>query len=346
MKNTLEVLDVLQAMPTRTTPHFEIKYSGRHDTLLSRCVAGQMEKVYPLLCRRFGYEPPEKTQIEIFGEADGLDGHQWFSARMVGLPYLGTVAASTGYIVGMTSPNDPAVGRAMNWARVLTHEMVHVVTLQQTRFNCPHWFTEGLAVWSENCPCPQAWNELLVERSAKGDLFNLDTLNFGFTRPQSGGDWNLAYCQAKLYVEYMLATQPVVVRPSRLHQAAGETPAPQQNAGETPAPQEESLRKMLFAYAEGLDTPAAIRRVFGVSQAKFERGYAEFLKQEVAKLTALRWPVEIGLKRLRQPRGIVRRRYAAAALGYAYLLRDSGREARESADAALMLCPKIPWLRT
>ncbi len=119
----------------------------------------------------------------------------------------------------------------MNWARVLTHEMVHVITLQQTNFNCPHWFTEGLAVWSENCPRPQQWNELLVERFAKGKLFNLDTLNFGFIRPQSGGDWHLAYCQAKLYVEYML-----VVQPSRLHKAPGETPAPQQEAGETPAP--------------------------------------------------------------------------------------------------------------
>ena len=233
--------------------------------------------------------------MEIFNQAEGLDGHQWFSARMIGLPYLDTVAASTGRIVAMASPNDPAVGHQMNWARVLTHEMVHVITLQQTNFNCPHWFTEGLAVWSENCPRPQQWNELLVERLAKGKLFNLDTLNFGFIRPQSGGDWHLAYCQAKLYVEYML-----VVQPSRLHKDAGETPAPQREAGETPAPQEESLRQMLAAYTEGLDTPAAIRRVFGVSQKEFERGYTAFLKKEVAKLTALKWPAEAGFERLRR----------------------------------------------
>ena len=211
------------------------------------------------------------------------------------MPYLDTVAASTGRIVAMASPNEPQLGVAMNWARVLTHEMVHVITLQQTNFNCPHWFTEGLAVWSENSPRPQQWNELLVERFAKGNLFNLDTLNIGFIRPQSGGDWLLAYCQAELYVEYML-----VVQPSRLHKNAGETPAPQRKTGETPAPQEESLRQMLAAYTDGLDTSAAINKVFGVSQEAFERGYMVFLQKEVARLTALKWPKEASIEWLRK----------------------------------------------
>ena len=224
VKNSLEVLDVLDSMQTldggrsaageTPTPQFAIIYNGQYDKLLARYAVRHLKKVYPMLCRRFGYEPPEKTLVEIFNQAEGLDGHQWFSARMIGLPYLDTVAASTGRIVAMASPNEPQSSGAMNWARVLTHEMVHVITLQQTNFNCPHWFTEGLAVWSENCPRPQQWNELLVERFAQGKLFNLDTLNLGFIRPQSGGDWLLAYCQAKMYVEYML-----VVQPSRLHKA-------------------------------------------------------------------------------------------------------------------------------
>ena len=34
----------------------------------------------------------------------------------------------------------------MEGRRLLSHELVHVITLQQTHFNIPHWFTEGLAV--------------------------------------------------------------------------------------------------------------------------------------------------------------------------------------------------------
>ena len=51
-----------------------------------------------------------------------------------------------------------------NWARVLTHEVVHVITLQQTEFNIPHWYTEALAVESEGFPRPQEWNKMLLER--------------------------------------------------------------------------------------------------------------------------------------------------------------------------------------
>ncbi len=282
VKNSLEVLDVLNSMQTLDSGRFAIKYNGEYDKLLARYAARHVARVLPKLCRRFGYAPPGKTLIEVFNRSGGLDGHQWFSARMIGLPYIGTVAASTGYMVAMASPNDPEAGHRMNWAEVLTHELVHVVTLQQTRFNCPHWYTEGLAVWCECIRRPDAWNELLRDRVANGKLFNLDTLNFGFSRPQSGGDWQLAYCQSELFVEYML-----VVQPSRLPKEAGETPAPQAKASDTPTLEpvqgEETLRQMLAAYTDGLSTPEAIRRVFGVSQAAFERGYMMFLKREMAR---------------------------------------------------------------
>ena len=214
VKNSLEVLDVLAI--DADARFGAVSRSGttrQYDKLLARYAARHLDRVLPILCKRFGYTPPGKTLIEIFSRTEGLDGHQLFSARMVGLPYIGTVAASTGRIVAMASPNEPDARRQMNWARVLTHELVHVVTLQQTRFNCPHWYTEGLAVWSERCRRPDKWNKLLRDRVAKGKLFNLDTLNFGFARPQSGDDWQLAYCQAELYVEYML-----VVQASRLPQ--------------------------------------------------------------------------------------------------------------------------------
>jgi cellulose synthase operon protein C len=285
VKNSLEVLDVLGSMQTIDSERFAIKYSGQHDKLLARYAARHVGSVLPKLCQQFGYTPPCKTLIEIFNRTEGLSGHSLFSARMMGLPYLGTIAASTGRIVAMASPNEPDARRQVNWARVLTHELVHVVTLQQTRFNCPHWYTEGLAVWSERTRRSDAWRKLLKERVAKGKLFDLDTLNFGFARPKSGDDWQLAYCQAELYVEYMLGLQASGLAGK---EKAGETAAPHAGkAGETPALRsvkgEDVLRQMLAAYTEGLDTPEAIRRVFGISQAEFERGYTAFLKREVAK---------------------------------------------------------------
>jgi len=59
--------------------------------------------------------------VEMFNQARGVNGRQWFSTRMIGLPYLGVVAASTGKMVGMVSPGEPSMQRRFNWAQVLRH---------------------------------------------------------------------------------------------------------------------------------------------------------------------------------------------------------------------------------
>ena len=144
-----------------------------------------------------------------------------------------------------------------NWARVLKHEFVHVINLQQTGFNLPHWYAEALAVLNEGYPRSPEWNELLLARVSGGDIFNLDTINLGFIRPQSSDDWTMAYCQAELYAEYML-----------------------RQFGE------DSLAKMLTAFADNLTTREAVERSFGVSQEEFEKGYVSYLDQVVGKLSA------------------------------------------------------------
>lgn len=271
IKNSLEVLDVLASMQTIEGDRFVVRYNGQYDKLLARYAARHVERILPVLCQRFGYNPPRKTLIEVFNRSDGLGGHELFSARMVGLPYVGTIAASTGRIVAMASPNDPDARKHVNWAGVLTHELVHVVTLQQTDFNCPHWFTEGLAVWSEGHGQPDNWQQLLRDRVAKKDLFNLDTLNFGFARPKSGDDWQMAYFQSLLYVEYMFEVDPKCKKDDS------------QTDRQSPQRREQVMRDMLAAYTEGLSTPQAIQRVFGMPQTDFERGYTAFLTRRAQK---------------------------------------------------------------
>ncbi len=174
---------------------------------------------------------------------------------MIGLPFIHTVGACAGKIVALASPND--MPTKYNWARVLKHEFVHVLNLQQTQFAIPHWFTEALAVHSEGSVRPQTWNELLKERVPKNELFNLDTINLGFVRPQSGLDWQMAYCQADLYARYM-----------------------------TEKYGEDALAKMLKAYRDNLDTPAALERELGVKQADFEKGYVDYVRGVTAGLGA------------------------------------------------------------
>jgi tetratricopeptide (TPR) repeat protein len=196
----------------------------------------------------------------------------------------------------------------------LKHELVHVINLQQTHFNITHWFTEGLAVSSENHPRPAEWNQLLKSRLPKGKLFNLDTIETGFTRPDASGDWAMAYCQAELYVDYM-------------RKLGGEA----------------AIAKMIDAYAQGANTEEALRKTFNMAKADFEKGYLDFVAREVEKIKGLRWANAEDIAELKktaeerpQDAG------AQAELAGGYLYRGAEKEAVEQVEKSLKLEPGNP----
>ena len=310
VSNTLEVLEVLEQYATRETPHFIIKYDPKKDRILAEYVANFLEEIYPQLCKQFAFEPQQKSLFEIFNEARGTDGHGWFSARMVGLPHVHTIGACAGKMVAMQSPVGGS--KPFNWARVMKHEFVHVLNLQQTDFNIPHWYTEALAVLNEGYPRSQDWNRVLIEAAQKHKLFNLDTINFGFIRPHNSDQWTLAYCQAELYAEYML-----------------------KRFGES------ALAKLLAAYSQNLSTPRAIEQAFGVSKADFERGYREYLEAIMAEAqtgrsSPARTLPEIQAALKKDPANAD----LLAELGQAELNRKRYAAARKRADEALKASPR------
>ena len=243
-----------------------------------------------------------RTKIEI------LKNHQWFSGRTIGLPFVPTVGACTGRVVALASPRATKI--PFNWARVLTHELVHVITLRQTEFNIPHWYTEALAVESEGFPRPQEWNRLLLERVPKrSHLLNLDTINLGFIRPNEPEDRQMAYCQAQLYARYML-----------------------KRFGD------DALIKMLMAYRRGLTTDRAIDQSFHVEKADFEKGYLSYL-DEVTKTIRSR-PSEEPVKFSQLERQLKEKPDDPdlnARMSYEHFARRDLKEARQFADKALKL---------
>ncbi|NIP85706.1 MAG: hypothetical protein GTO03_09140 [Planctomycetales bacterium] len=310
VKNSLEVLDVLATYETLETEHFLIRFDPRHDKLLARYMAQYLEEVYPQLCDWMGYEPPGKSLFEVFHRAKNTSGHGWFSARMVGLPHIHTIGACAGKMVALVSPND--MDKQFNWARVVKHELVHVINLQQTNFQIPHWFTEALAVYDEGYPRPPNWDQMLVRRVPAGKMFDLQTINLGFIRPSTSEDWQMAYCQAELYAEYMVARF---------------------------GPQ--ALARLLDAYADNLDTPTAIPRALGVSMEEFERGYAAHLTQLVAQLTTTASAPPQPFQELTQAvEDDPRNPDLLAALADAYLRRKAYPQAGKLAGQALEIQPR------
>ena len=250
VSNMRKVVSLLEEYETLETEHFVIRFDPEHDRVLAELTAESLEAAWPELTTEFGFEPPGKTVVELFHDGNGESGHSWFSARMVGLPWLQTVGASTGLMIALASPTS---GPRYNWARVVRHEFTHVITLQQTDFRIPHWYTEALAVRSEGFGRPERWDDLLRERVPNDTLRSLDELNAAFIRPESSDDWQFAYCQSLLYAEL-------------LDEQFGK----------------DVHRKLLEGYTAGLTTDEAIRQATGVSPQQFDAQYRERLREIVA----------------------------------------------------------------
>ncbi len=253
VSNLRKVLDQLEGYQTIATDHFVIRVDGTHDQIFGEALADYLEEVYPELTQGLEYEPSEPTQFDVFYDGDGETAHAWFSARMTGLPWLHTIGASTGKVISLVSPT--AMEKPYNWARVARHEFVHIITLQQTEFGIPHWFTEALAVKYESPVEPSQWQELLRKRVPGNQLFELKNLNDGFQRAKSSEDWQMAYCQSRLYLDFL-----------------------EQKFGP-----DVSL-EMLKGYKQNLSTEDVVRKACGIELDELERAFREYLNERVQRI--------------------------------------------------------------
>lgn len=302
--NSLKVLNHLDGYQTLDTDHFQLRHDPKNDKVLAAFMAKYLEDIHRELAELFQYKPKGQILIEVFNK------HEMFSGRVVAVPDLRTIGACTGRLVAMVSPRDTSgvIPKPFNWVRVLRHELVHVFNLEQTKFQVPHWFTEGLAVSLEGFPMPPSWHQLLKRRIASGELMNLDNIQLGFVRPGSGEEWQLAYLQSHLYVEYLKKTHGKQV-----------------------------VGQFLKAYADGLDTDAALRQICKVSKEQFEKDYRKHLEAFVQKIHAGR-PAEkaLSLNELRAAHAKAPNNPdLAAKLAERYVITGETKEARKLIDAAL-----------
>ena len=247
VSNSLKVLKHIDGYQVVETPHYTLKFDPKTDKVLAAFMADYLEEVHAELKRQFGYEPPGKVLVEVFAT------REMFSGRTIALPTLPDAAAGacSGRLVALPSPAAEG-GRPYNWARVVRHELTHAFNLIQTDFLVPHWLTEGLAVRNEGGDRPPSWMAVLRERHATAQLLDLDTITLAFVRPRTEDDWPLAYCQALLYVEYVVKTF-----------------------------QEPAIGKLLEAYRSGTDTATVLKQALGVEKAAFEAGYRKYVDDVV-----------------------------------------------------------------
>jgi tetratricopeptide (TPR) repeat protein len=205
--------------------------------------------------KRYGFTLQEPVIVELYPD------HDDFAVRIAGLPGIGLLGVTFGYLVAMDSPT----GRAdddFHWGTTLWHEMAHVFTLEATNHLVPRWFSEGVSVFEEwsTGPLPGRHIPLPVLMAIKeGKFLPVAELDRGFIRPTYEEQVIVSYMQAGLICEYIAG---------RFGQ--------------------EALERMLDEFGNGKDTAQAIETALGISPGRFDENFAGYVDMQLgAVLTQL-----------------------------------------------------------
>jgi tetratricopeptide (TPR) repeat protein len=248
-KFTLELLERLEAFARHESEHFIVCYNARTDPGLGAYVASYLEEIYPQVTGDYDTELREKTIIEIFPT------HRAFGVRITGKPWIHTVGACTGRVIALDAPRrSPELEYGpYNIARVLKHEFTHTVTLAATNNRIPHWLTEGLAVYQEDSPRGYDWSALLAEAVRRGELFTLESIDWGFVRPRKPTDRQQAYAQSEWMVEFIIERSGY-----------------------------DRISELLRAFRDGRTQEQAFSDVLKIDRAAFDRDFAAWATQQAS----------------------------------------------------------------
>ena len=202
---------------------------------------------------RYGFELKEPVVVEMYPD------HEDFAVRTAGMPGLGILGATFGYVVAMDSPSGRPPEQ-FQWGTTLWHEMAHVFTLEATDHLVPRWFSEGVSVFEEwrSGPNQGVRIPMSVYNAMKDDKFlPIAELDEGFIRPTYEEQVIVSYMQAGLVCQF-------------IDEAFGT----------------EKLRGMLQGFKDGMLTGEAVEAVLGLSPSAFDAEFEQFVDREHGEFLA------------------------------------------------------------
>lgn len=293
--NSLALLKELAGFARVESEHFIVRCKpGGADELVAREMLGTLEEIFVRVTGNapggIDHVPPWKTVVELY------PNHRMFGVRIVGMPRLHTIAAATGPVIAMEAPREgPGHTGAFDWRRVVQHEYTHTVTLSRTRNRLPHWFTEASAVYLEDAPRDYSTLQLLARASETNTLFDLDTINVMFVRPNRQTDRSQAYAQGHAMYEFMI---------ERFGHA--------------------SPLELMDLYATGVREQQAFARVLGVGREEFLEQFKVWMREKLGGYGMLPTPMNPSLTQLLAAEGVKADEAAGAARPGAVLLQPEG----------------------
>ncbi|MAM69833.1 MAG: hypothetical protein CMP91_01640 [Gammaproteobacteria bacterium] len=193
---------------------------------------------------RYGFEAREPVIVEIF------PNHEDFVVRSIGMPGVGILGVTFGYLFAMDSPTGHP-DETYHWGTTLWHEMAHVYTLEASEHGVPRWFSEGVSVYEEWNTGPIPGVKIpagVLNAMAEGLFLPIAELDDGFMRPSYENQVMVSYMQAGLIFQFI-----------------------SEEYGH------EKIVDMLYQFVDGTDPVSAIENSLEISGREFDRHFKQYI---------------------------------------------------------------------
>ena len=248
--NTLRLMDSYKNFVTYKTDRTVLRLHKKEAELLHPYFEAEMLRALATYDKKYGYKLDRPVQVEVYPD------HEDFAVRTMGMPGLGALGVTFGYVVAMDSPSGRPPG-TFHWASTMWHELSHVYVLNMTNFRVPRWFTEGLAVHEETAVSPE-WGDRLdphvIMAIKDKKLLPVAELDRGFVRPTYPTQVVVSYFEAGRICDFINS--------------------------EWGWPK---LLAMIHDFGGGASTPEVIEKEFGIKPEEFDKRFMAALDADTKK---------------------------------------------------------------
>ncbi|MBI3278364.1 MAG: tetratricopeptide repeat protein [Acidobacteria bacterium] len=248
--NSLTLMDSYKNFVTRKTRTTVLKLHKKEADLLGPYFEDELKRAIATYEKKYHVKLDRPVQLEVYPD------HEDFAVRTLGMPGLGALGVTFGYVVAMDSPSGRKPG-SFHWASTLWHELSHVFVLAATNHRVPRWFTEGMAVHEETAVSPD-WGDRLdpetISAIRNKKLLPVAQLDRGFIRPAYPGQVTVSYFQAGRICDYIAQNWSY-----------------------------QKLLDMMHSFGKGKSTPQVVEEHLGVKPEEFDVKFLTWLDSQVKR---------------------------------------------------------------
>ena len=232
-------------------PQVIVRLHEKESEILRPYVVELAERSLETFAAKYQFKPERPVIVELYPD------HDDFAVRTMGMPGVGLLGVTFGYLIAMDSPSGRAPG-SFHWGTTLWHEMAHVVTLESTNHLVPRWYSEGISVYEE-WAADDSWGDRIspdvIKAIEEKKFLPVADLDKGFIRPSYPKQIQISYFQSGLVCKFI---------------------AEKWGFGK--------LVELLRGFGEGKSTADNVEAVLGMPSEEFDTQFTEYVQAEAGEL--------------------------------------------------------------